>query len=276
MATLADPMRPRPARVLATRQDTRDTWTLELALDDGAALPFAPGQFNMLWPFGVGEAPISICGDPAEPARIVHTVRAVGAVTNAITSAKPGDVLGLRGPFGHGWPRAEAVGHDVLIIAGGIGLAPLRPTILDLLAHRAHYGRAALLYGARTPADVLYPGELEAWRARGLQVLTTVDAADRSWTGAVGVVTRLIPRAEVDPERTVAMLCGPEVMMRFCAQELAARGVSPARTHLSMERNMRCAVAQCGHCQYGTTLLCRDGPVLAWDRLRPMFAVREL
>ena len=276
MATALDPMRPRPARVVATRQDTRDTWTLELALEGGAPLPFIPGQFNMLWPFGVGEAPISICGDPGEPARVVHTVRAVGAVTRAITSARPGDVLGLRGPFGQGWPIVEAIGHDVLIVAGGIGLAPLRPAVLELLARRGHYGRVALLYGTRTPADVLYPRELEDWRARGLQVLTTVDAADRSWTGAVGVVTRLIPRADVDPERTIAMVCGPEVMMRFCAQELVARGVSSARTHLSMERNMRCAVAVCGHCQYGPTLLCRDGPVLTWERLRPLFAVREL
>lgn len=276
MAPLADPMRPRPARVLSTRQDTRDTWTLELALDGGAPLPFAPGQFHMLWPFGVGEAPISICGDPAEPARIVHTVRAVGAVTRAITSSAPGDVLGLRGPFGQGWPVVPAIGHDVLIVAGGIGLAPLRPAVLHVLAHRAQYGRAVLVYGARTPADLLYPGELAAWRARGLEVLTTVDAGDAAWRGSVGVVTRLLPRAEVDPARTVSMVCGPEVMMRFTAQELVARGFAPARTYLSMERNMKCAVAACGHCQYGPTLLCRDGPVLTWERLAPLLAVREL
>lgn len=276
MALAPDPMLPRRARVLASRQDTRDTWTLELELDGAAPLPFAPGQFNMLWPFGVGEAPISICGDPAEPARIVHTVRAVGAVSQAIAAAAPGAVLGLRGPFGHGWPTVQAIGHDVLIVAGGIGLAPLRPVILELLAHRGQYGRAALLYGARTPADALYGHELDAWRARGLQVLTTVDVADRSWTGAVGVVTRLIPRAEVDPARTVAMVCGPDVMMRFTAQELTARGFPAARVHLSLERNMRCAVALCGHCQYGPTLLCRDGPVLTWERLRPLTSVREL
>lgn len=273
----ADPMRPRPARVLSSRQDTRDTWTLELGLDDGApAPPFAPGQFHMLWPFGVGESAISICGDPAEPGRIVHTVRAVGPVSRAIATAAPGAVLGLRGPFGRGWPIDEARGQDVLFVAGGIGLAPLRPAILRLLARRADYGRAALLVGTRTPDDRLYADELQAWAGRGLQVLTTVDAAPPGWTGAVGVVTALIARADVDPARAAAFVCGPEVMMRFCALELVRRGVAAERVHLSMERNMRCAVAVCGHCQYGPTLLCRDGPVLSWDRLRDWFAVREL
>lgn len=276
MAPVADPMRPRPARVRSKRQDTRDTWTLELALEDGAPLPFAPGQFNMLWPFGVGEAPISLCGDPARPETIVHTVRAVGAVTQAITAAAPGDVLGLRGPFGTSWPVVPAIGRDVLIVTGGIGLAPLRPAILDILGHRAQFGRVCLIYGARTPEDQLYPRELEEWAARGLQVLTTVDAAGPSWRGSVGVVTQVLPRAEVDPARTVAMVCGPEVMMRFVAQDLAARGVAQDAIYLSMERNMRCAVAVCGHCQYGPTLLCRDGAVLTWSRLRPLLAVREL
>ncbi|MCO5167662.1 MAG: FAD/NAD(P)-binding protein [Planctomycetes bacterium] len=269
-------MRPRVAKVRATRQETRDTWTLELEVDGGAPVPFAAGQFHMLWPFGVGEAAISIAGDPGEPARVVHTVRAVGAVSRALAAARPGDALGLRGPFGRGWPVEAAINHDVLLVAGGIGLAPLRPFVLHLLSHRGHYGRAALLVGARTPGDLLYPGELDDWRARGLEVLVTVDAAAPSWPGAVGVVTRLLPRAEVDPARTVAAVCGPEVMMRVVAQELASRGVAPERTYLSMERNMRCAVAVCGHCQYGPTLLCRDGPVLTWERLRPLLAVREL
>lgn len=269
-------MLPRKARVTSKRQDTRDTWTLELALADGSPLPFLPGQFHMLWAFGVGEAPISLCGDPGRPEAIVHTVRAVGPVTRAITAAAPGDVLGLRGPFGTSWPVVEAIDHDVLFVAGGIGLAPLRPAILHVLSHRGQYGRVSLVYGARTPDDLLYPRELDDWAARGLQVLTTVDAAGPSWRGAVGVVTHALPRADVDPARAVAMVCGPEVMMRFVAQELAARGVAPARAHLSMERNMRCAVAVCGHCQYGPTLLCRDGPVLTWERLRPLLAVREL
>ena len=269
-------MRPRQARVRASRQDTRDTWTLELALEGEPAPEFAPGQFHMLWPFGVGEAAISICGDPDAPARILHTVRAVGPVSRAIAATAPGDVLGLRGPFGRGWPIDEARGQDVLFVAGGIGLAPLRPAILRLLARRGEYGKAALLYGARTPDDRLYPAELEAWAERGLQVLSTVDAAPLGWTGSVGVVTGLIARADVDPARTTAFVCGPEVMMRFCALELVRRGVAQERIHLSMERNMRCAVAVCGHCQYGPTLLCRDGPVLSWEALRPWFAVREL
>lgn len=271
-----DPMRPRQARVLASRQDTKDIWTLDLELEGGAPLPFAPGQFHMLWAFGVGEAPISISGDPARPARIVHTIRAVGAVTRALVAAGPGDVLGLRGPFGVGWPIEQAQGHDVLVVAGGLGLAPVRPVIYHLLANRARYGRAALVVGARTPEDLLYRDELAAWAAQGVQVLITVDAAGPSWRGDVGVVTGLLPRAELDPARTVAVVCGPEIMMKFTAQALAARGVAPARTYLSMERNMKCAVALCGHCQYGPTLICRDGPVYTWERLAPLFPVREL
>ena len=271
-----DPMRPRQARVLATRRETADTCTLELELEGGAPLPFAPGQFHMLWAFGVGEVPISLSGDPDRPERIVHTVRAVGAVTRAIAAAEPGDVLGLRGPFGVGWPLEAARGRDVLVMAGGLGLAPVRPVIHRLLARRGEYERAALLVGARTPADLLWQDELRAWGQQGLQVLVTVDAAPPGWTGAVGVVTRLLERAEVRPERTVAMVCGPEVMMRFAARGLVERGVSPAGTFLSLERNMKCAVALCGHCQYGPTLLCRDGPVLPWSRLEPLFGVREL
>lgn len=276
MAPVTDPMRPLPARVVARRRDTHDVWTLELELEGAAPLPFEPGQFHMLWAFGVGEAPISISGPPARPERVVHTIRAVGAVTRALVAAEPGQVLGLRGPFGVGWPVAAAVGHDVLVVAGGLGLAPVRPVIYHLLADRARYGRAALLVGARTPEDLLYPDELEAWRRQGLQVLVTVDAAGPSWGGAVGVVTGLLSRAEVDLTRTVAMVCGPEIMMKFTAQELAARGLDPARAYLSMERNMKCAVALCGHCQYGPTLLCRDGPVYTWERLAPLLPLREL
>lgn len=283
MATLpaAEPLAPAgllapaPARVLAVRQETSDTWTLDLAPPAGYS--FAPGQFDMLYAFGVGEAPISHSGDPALAGeRLVHTIRAVGPVTRALCAARPGEVVGLRGPFGSAWPLAQARGGDLVIVAGGIGLAPLRPLVLAALAARAEFGRVALLVGARTPRDLLYPQELEAWRARGLEVLVTVDAAAGDWSGRVGVVTRLIPEAGFDPARALAVVCGPEVMMRFTAQGLLGRGVAPERVFLSMERNMKCAVALCGHCQLGPGFVCREGPVYAYPRLAPLLAVREL
>ena len=213
-------MVPTPFQVRARRQDTVDTWTLELEPRTGEPLPFAPGQFTMLSAGGHGEVPISICGDPARPERLVHSVRAVGFATQAICDARPGDVLGVRGPFGRGWPVAVAEGSDVVIAAGGIGLPPLRPAILAMLARRERYGRLVLLYGGRSPDQLMYPDELEGWPARGLEVVTTVDSAGPEWLGHVGVVTRLIDRAQLDPDQTVAMTCGPEIMMRFLVDGL--------------------------------------------------------
>ena len=198
-------------------------------------------------------------------------------MTEAICAARPGDVIGVRGPFGTAWPLKQAVGTDVVIVAGGIGLAPLRPALYHVLAHRAQYGAVVLLYGGRTPEDLLYHRELERWRGRlDIDVDVTVDAAAGAWRGKVGVVTKLIPRAVFDPESAVALLCGPGIMMRFTAQALLERGVRPERIHVSMERNMRCGVAHCGHCQYGPTLICRDGPVYRYDVLAPLLRVREL
>ncbi len=258
----------------ARRRETRDTWTLAL---DAGGLAFLPGQFNMLYAFGIGEIPVSISGDPAAPAPLVHTVRAVGAVSQAIARLKPGEALGLRGPFGTAWPVAESAGSDVVVVAGGLGLAPLRPALYRLLAERARYGRIALLYGSRSPDDILYRREIERWRRRlDVAVEVTVDHAPASWRGHVGVVTKLIERAAFDPDNTVAMVCGPEIMMRFTAAALATAGVSPERIHVSMERNMKCAVGHCGHCQFGPALICRDGAVMRYDRVRPFLTVREL
>jgi NAD(P)H-flavin reductase len=268
---------PTPFAVVAGRRETADTRTLELEPRDGGdGLAFAPGQFTMLSAGGAGEVPISISGDPDDFGRLVHTVRAVGLATAAICAAAPGDALGVRGPFGRPWPVAEVEGADVVVVAGGIGLAPLRPAILHLLARRERYGRLALLYGGRSPDQLLYPLELETWRERGLEVEVTVDTAGAGWPGHVGVVTRLVQRAALDPQRTVAMLCGPEVMMRFTVAALRARGVAPERIHVSMERNMQCGVARCGHCQLGPFLICRDGPVQTWSALEPWLAVAEL
>jgi NAD(P)H-flavin reductase len=278
MANSSDPMLPQPYTVQRLSKEMRDTYTLELAPADGTgAPPFAAGQCNMLYVFGVGEVPISMSGDPTQPQPLVHTVRAVGAVTRAICSLKRGAVLGVRGPFGSAWPTAAAVGHDIVLVAGGLGLAPLRPVLYHVLAHRQEYGQVVLLYGARTPEELLYRRQLEHWRARfDMEVLVTVDRATEAWQGSVGVVTKLIARAPFDPPETVAMLCGPEVMMRFTIMALQQRGVAEDHIFVSMERNMKCAIGLCGHCQFGPTFVCKDGPVLPYDRIKPWFGTREV
>jgi NAD(P)H-flavin reductase len=268
-------MVPRPFRVSRRRRETRDTWTLELEPADGEGMPFEPGQFAMLYAFGIGEVPISVSGDPDGP--LVHTVRAVGAVTEAVCASKPGATLGVRGPFGNAWPVDAAAGADVVIVAGGIGLAPLRPALYGILHRRGEFGEVALLYGSRTPADLLYRRELERWRGRfDLHVDVTVDSAEEGWRGKVGVVPKLIAGARFDPDSAVALVCGPEIMMRFTAQALLDRGLPAERIYVSMERNMRCGLGHCGHCQLGPTLICRDGPVYRYDELEPLIEVREL
>jgi NAD(P)H-flavin reductase len=238
---------------------------------------FSPGQFNMLYVFGIGEVPISISGDPSAPSQLTHTTRAVGTVTRAMRKVKAGEVIGVRGPFGAGWPIAEAKGRDVVLVAGGLGLAPLRPALYHVLTHRADYGRVILLYGTRTPQDVLFRPELRRWeKRRDLEVHVTVDRAVGEWRGNVGVVTTLISRAPLNTKNTVAFVCGPEVMMRFTVLELRRRGVPTERIYLSLERNMRCAVGFCGHCQYGPTFICKDGPVFCHNRVKPFLNIREL
>lgn len=269
-------MVPAPWQVIAKRRDTADTWTLEMEPVDGPGLRFAPGQFTMLSAAGHGEVPISISGDPAEPERLVQTVRSVGLATAAVCAAEPGQILSVRGPFGSAWPVEAAAGHDVVIAAGGLGLPPLRPAILTLLAHRDRYGRLVLLYGSRAPDQIMFPDELKAWSARGMEVHVTVDSAGPEWLGHVGVVTRLIRRAGIDGAASTAFSCGPEVMMRFAVAALSEQGLAPDRVHVSLERNMQCGIGHCGHCQLGPFLLCRDGPVLAWNRIAPWLAVREL
>jgi NAD(P)H-flavin reductase len=270
------PMVPEPFVVSSRRQDTVDTWTLELQPCSSDPLHFAPGQFTMLSAGGAGEVPISISGDPDDPGRLVHTVRSVGLATQAICEAAPGRKLGVRGPFGEPWPVAELTDTDVVVAAGGIGLAPLRPAILWLLARREQFGRLVLLYGGRAPDQLLYTDELREWSERGLEVHLTVDCAGPDWIGHVGVVTRLVRRAQLQAERTVAITCGPEVMMRFIVAALADGGVRTDRIYASMERNMQCAIGHCGHCQLGPTLVCRDGPVYRWSELEPWLTIREL
>jgi NAD(P)H-flavin reductase len=272
---------PVPYRVTARREDTDDTVTLTLEHPDGPLPGFAPGQFAMLTSYGVGEVPISLAGaDPADNGRarrLVHTLRAVGAVTRALHATTPGRVIGVRGPFGAGWDVPSAAGRDLVVVAGGIGLAPLRPVVLAALAEPSRYGRVSVLLGARTPADVLYPEELSTWDAAdGVRVDVTVDRPGPGWSGHVGVVTTLIDGAAFNPDNSVAFVCGPEVMMRFVARALIARGMPPRRIRVSLERNMHCGTAWCGHCQLGPLLVCRDGPVTGYDVAGPLMSVREL
>lgn len=259
----ADLMLPRAFRITKVRRELADTFTLVLAPDDdGPVPPFQPGQFNMLYVPGVGEVPISISGDPAQPETLIHTTRAVGAVTKAMWSLKAGQSIGVRGPFGSSWPVDAALGDDVVIVAGGIGLAPLRPLIHAVMARRAEFGKVLILYGARTPDDILFDKQVRDWRGRfDLSVHVTVDRATGTWSGNVGVVTKLIKRGGFDPHHTTAYVCGPEVMMRYAADALVAKGVASTNIWLSMERNMKCAIGFCGHCQWGGRFVCKDGPV---------------
>jgi NAD(P)H-flavin reductase len=273
----SEPMLPRPFRVRRSGPEAQGIANLELQAIDGRPFPFAPGQFNMLYLFGVGEVPISISGDPARPDVVFHTLRAVGAVTRGLCALGRDAVVGVRGPFGTGWPLAEAKGHDVVFIGGGIGLSPLRPAILHVLAHRSAYGRVVVLHGARGPGEILHRKDLERWRSRfDVEVNVTVDRAPADWHGHVGVVTALIARAGFDPRDAVAMLCGPEIMMRFAARELLRRGTAPDRVFVSMERNMKCAVGLCGHCQFGPDFVCKDGPVFRLPRVASLWNVREV
>ncbi len=271
-------MLPRTYRIEKYRKETHDTFTLELKPVDGTAEhKFVAGQFNMLYKFGVGEAAISISGDPTKPATLIHTIRAVGSVTKAMAKLKAGDTIGVRGPFGAAWPVTQAAGGDVLIIAGGIGLAPLRPVVYQVLAERKKYNRVFLLYGTRTPDDMLYVTELEKWRSRfDLEVHVTVDRASSGWRGNVGVVTSLLRKAAFDPENTTAMICGPEIMMRFVAMGLIKQDLGLERIYVSMERNMKCGVGLCGHCQFGPTFVCKDGPVFSYDKVIELLGRREI
>jgi len=269
-------MVPDVVRVVRRMRELAEVVTLEIEVPPGWT-GFAPGQFNMLGVFGVGEIPISISGQAPDGAGILHTVRAVGAVSRALAGLQPGAVLTLRGPFGRPWPVERARGRDVVVIAGGLGLAPVRPVIHELIANRDDYDKVSVLSGARGPGEILFPDDLSVWRGRpDCRVEVTVDRATPDWHGHVGVVTSLLPATDFDPARTTAFVCGPEVMMRFAANGLTDRGVADEDIFLSMERNMQCAVGHCGHCQLGPVLICRDGPVFDWARLRPLMAVKEL
>ncbi|MDQ7859809.1 MAG: FAD/NAD(P)-binding protein [Armatimonadota bacterium] len=272
------PLQPHAARLVTVTPEAPGIATYVFELADPALrarYAFAPGQFNMLFLPGIGECAISLSSDAGEPGRLAHTVRAVGSVTRAIARLRPGDAIGLRGPYGSPWPVDRLRGRDLILVAGGIGLAPLRPVVYHLIRHRPAFGRVQLLIGARVPADLLFVSEYQAWRAAEIEVIETVDRADETWTGRVGVVPVLFYQLRPDPRRTAVLTCGPEIMMRFVVYEALARRIPRDAIYLSLERNMKCAVAVCGRCQYGPFFLCKDGPVLSYDRVEPFFSVEE-
>lgn len=272
------PSLPNSFLVTQVARENGDSFTVKLESERGdlQACRFLPGQFNMLYVLGAGEIPISISGDPGNLGSFTHTVREVGAVSRLLGRLKCGDTLGLRGPFGTSWPVNEGEGRDILLIAGGIGLAPLRPVIYQVIHERERFRRVTVLYGVRTPEDLLFQKELKRWREGGLLDLQlTADVAGPTWDGQVGVVPRLISRASFDPSSGVVMICGPEIMMRYSVTELNRLGVADGRIYLSVERNMKCAIGFCGHCQYGGKFICKDGPVFSYERIQGVFSRKE-
>jgi NAD(P)H-flavin reductase len=272
------PVVPRVFRVNRVKRELADTFTFELHSEDGAEdQPFGPGQFNMLYAFAAGEIPISVSGDPLQQDTLVHTIRSVGPVSRALCVLKKGASVGVRGPYGTGWPVDTVRGRDIILIAGGIGLAPLRPVVYVIGSRREEYGRVWLLAGARTPKDLLFARELERWRKKlRIDVQVAVDSAGPDWHGHIGFVTTLIARARFDPSNTSIMICGPELMMRNAARDFVHRGVDREQIYLSIERNMKCALGFCGHCQFGPEFICKDGPVFPYSRLERLLRIREV
>jgi NAD(P)H-flavin reductase len=258
--------------VRGVRRETPDTFTLLFDLGERRSpADFMPGQFNMLYVFGVGEVPISVASFRGEKL-LMHTVRSVGTVTNILARLTVGENIGIRGPFGRGWPVSEAEGKQLLVIAGGLGLPPLRPVIEEGIANPGRFAGVKILYGARTPVDLIYTHEYSRWQAaNGCDLLLTVDRGDGEWKGNVGVVTTLFPRAGIDPRRAIAFICGPELMLKFSILELVKMGVPAERIFISLERNMNCASGTCGHCQLGPFFICRDGPVFSYPKVRDFF-----
>ena len=275
-----NPWLTRTVRIDDVIDESEDVATYRLTFADNAhdtSYSFVPGQFNMLYLPGVGESAISMSGDPVQTDGWVHTVRVAGNVTRTLAGLKPGDTLGLRGPFGTGWPVDQPHGKDLIVVAGGLGLAPLRPLIYHVIHHRNHFDRVWLICGARTPDGLLYIREHDLWRQSGINVLLTVDRATAGWTGHIGVVTLLIDRLQLPrPNQTQLVACGPEVMMKYAAVSGRRLGVDEKQIWVSLERNMQCAAGLCGHCQLGPEFICKDGPVLRYDQIRQYLFVEQL
>ncbi|MBS1147430.1 MAG: hypothetical protein H6R08_1606 [Proteobacteria bacterium] len=275
---LPQPRQPLEAIVMERTQESPTIFTLRLRLSDAAAQAayrFAPGQFNMLYLYGVGEVPISIMSDPEERDGIGHTIRALGRVTKGLAALQPGDSVGLRGPYGRGWPLQEMGGHDVVLVTGGLGCAPVVSVIHYVLKRRERYGKLVIIQGVKHAEDLIWSEQYAKWAALpNTQVLVAASEGAALWPWHVGRVTELFQLACFDPARAVGMMCGPEGMMRVAADNLLQRGVPESRLYLSMERNMQCAVGRCGHCQLGGSFVCRDGPVFNWGQVKSLLAHR--
>ncbi len=275
----SEPMMPFWAEIVEIKPEAPGIYTYWLRFQDESlrkGYTFKPGQFNMLSVPGFGEAAISISSDSENTDLIAHTIRMAGNVTQAIGRLKVGDVVGIRGPFGTYWPIEEHKGKDIVITAGGIGLPPIRPAIYYMMRHRQDYGRIIVLYGARTPRDLQFTDEYENWQKAGIELMVTVDVGDETWTGPVGVVPILFYRTRVNPHNSVIYTCGPEIMLRFVIYEALARRIPEKNIYISMERNMKCGMGFCGHCQIGPFFVCKDGPVFRFDVLQPYYNVEEL
>lgn len=271
-------MSPVPYRVRSRVTENRDSATLCLEPVREPLPAPQPGEFMMMYAFGIGEIAISVSGVPTvADETITHTIRSVGAVSRALHDAQPGAVIGMRGPFGTNWGLADADGRDIVIVAGGVGLAPLRPVVLAALADRDRYGKTTLIAGARSRDDFLFAEELADWaRGDAIDVHLTVDVPVQGWPGEVGFVTEPLRRLPLRPDTTTAFLCGPEPMMFNGATELMRKGMAASDIRVSLERNMQCGIGWCGHCQLGPLLLCRDGPVVGYDVAEPLLQVKEL
>lgn len=273
-----EPMLPHWATITNKQDETPGVATYSLEFENPEVQDtyrFLPGQFNMLSLPGIGEVAISLSSDAETPAELLHTIRVAGNVTTAIDALDVGDQLGVRGPYGSAWPVDAARGNDVIFVAGGIGLAPLRPAIYRIIRHRSEYGDVAILSGARTPADLLFHDEFDEWRQHDIEVIATVDRADEKWQGRVGVVPMLFYSLRPDPANTIVFTCGPEIMIRFVAYEAMARRIPTEKLYVSLERNMKCALGFCGHCQYGPFFLCKEGPVLSFAQIEPFYNVEK-
>ncbi len=262
-----------PATIMEKIREADDIHTYRLRLNDEETrrhFRFTAGQFNMVYLFGVGEVAISIVSDPEEPERLDHTIRSVGRVTSAIAQLQPGETLGIRGPFGQGWPLEAVRGHDVVIVTGGLGCAPVVGAIDYMLRRRRHYGSVKIIHGVKTSRDLLFHERFEAWgKQPDTEVLLASTRPDETWRHHVGVVTDLFERVTLDPTKTLVLMCGPEIMMRLGAPILMRRGIPATAIYVSLERHMECGIGLCGHCQMGPYFLCKDGPVMRYDRVEP-------
>lgn len=260
---------PRLAELIRVERLTESEKLFELRLKDGSELGHKPGQFVMVSAFGVGEAPFSVSSSPTKKGSFELCIRAVGNVTKTLHRLEPGAVVGIRGPFGNGFPLDVLEGMDLLFVAGGLGLAPLRSLINYTLDNRDRYGKLIILYGCKTPSEILFKDELARWEKRNdVNFQITVDRPDDKWDRHVGVITTLFPKIKIDPERTIAVVVGPPVMYRFVALECIQRGIPESHILMSLERHMKCGVGKCGHCQINGKYVCQDGPVFTLTQLR--------